>query len=390
MKINRTFTIRLDRQGRGAFEITPEGYLVCEAFATRTGVFDYHDDNGNLIRVLRPPEEVFSDESLASLAMQPVTFLHPNEEIVTTANIRGLQVGVTGEKITHDDEVVKCRVKITDRAIIEYVQALRARGEGVELSCGYRADEEPISGDHPTEGHYDAVQKNIRYNHLAIVAKGRAGEKVKLQLDQKGGSHMFTFIRNALKLDGFTMDAIEAEVPNEAQGVLSRMSAKLDEAVDVIQTQAAKIAGMVKKGDEAQAKIDTLTADNTKINSDMAALSDPSGEKIQAIIAERKALEDVAGTLDIKTDGLADKALKVAVIQKQTPDFKADEKSDDYINARFDAVVDLLDAAQKDGADQGLSRLIADAKQAGSKPKTDHRGDFIKRSQALANGESAT
>ncbi len=383
MKESRTFTIRLDRAD-GAFEITPEGYLVCDAFATRTGVFDYHDADGNLIRELRPPEEVFSDQSLASLAMQPITFLHPGEKIVTTDNIRRLQVGVTGENITHDDEVVKCRVKITDKAVIEYVQDMRARGKGVELSCGYRADLAPISGEHPTEGHYDAVQKNIRYNHVAIVAQGRAGEKIKLQLDQKEANPMFTFIRKALKIDGFSMDAIEEQVPKDAQGVLSRMSAKLDEAVDVIKTQAARIVAMTRKSDEAQAKVDTLEAESAKLKADVEALSDPSGEKIQAIIADRKALEDVAGSLEIKTDGLDNKAVKVAVIQKQAPDFTADGKSDEYINARFDAVVEILDAAKKEGAQNGLATFIADAKK--TETKTDHRAEFIEKSNALFDG----
>ncbi|BBO74408.1 hypothetical protein DSCW_18250 [Desulfosarcina widdelii] len=385
MKTHRLITIRLDRK-TSAFDITPEGYLVCDAFVTRSGVFDYHDDDGKLTRELRPPEAVFADESLATLAMQPITFLHPKEKLVTTENIRGLQVGVTGENITHDGEVVKCRVKITDKAVIQYARDMHARGEGVELSCGYDADVEPIAGEHKTEGHYDAVQKNIRYNHVAIVAKGRAGEKVKLKLDQKEEIPMFTFIRKALKLDGFTMDAIEAEVPKEAQSVLSRLSAKLDEAVDVIKAQAAKLVDMGKKNEAAQAKIDTLEAEQTKLKADVEALSDPAGERVQAIIADRKSLEAVAGKLEIKTDGLDDKAVKVAVIQKQAPDFKADEKSDDYINARFDAVVELLEAAKKDGADQPLARFISDAKESSSAGQVDHRAEFIKKSDALFDG----
>ena len=93
---------------------------------------------------------------------------------------------------------------------------------------------------------------------------------------------------------------------------------------------------LTKKGDEAQAKIDTLTEEVEKLKTDNATLSDPAGEKIQKIIADRKALEETAAKVDVKTDGLSDKDVKVAVIQKQSPEFKSDDRSDDYINARFD------------------------------------------------------
>jgi hypothetical protein len=195
---------------------------------------------------------------------------------------------------------------------------------------------------------------------------------------------MITFARKALKLDHFHMDAIEAEVPAEAKGVLDRLSAKLDEAVEVIRNGAAKIVALTKKADEAQAKVDTLEEEVGKLKADNATLSDPAGEKIQAIIAGRKALEDTAAKVDIKCDGLSDQAVKVAVIKKQSPEFNADGRSDDYINARYDSVVELLDAAEKDNGCAGLAQVIRDAKAAGTQTKVDHRAEFIQKSQELA------
>jgi len=255
----------------------------------------------------------------------------------------------------------------------------------VELSCGYEAQVLPIAGEHPGEGHYDAVQKNIRYNHLSIVPRGRAGDNVKLKLDAKQKEKvMIKFIRKALKLDGFAMDAIEAEVPEQAQSLLERLGQKLDEAVEVIRDRGTRIAELIKKADADQAKIDTLTEQAEKLKTDNAALSDPAGEKIQAVIAGRKALEDVAAKVDIKTDGLTDQAIKVAVIAKQSPEFKADEKSADYIDARFDAVVELLTTAESQNGTAGLAQVIKDAKSAGSQTKVDHRQEFIKKSRELA------
>ena len=63
-------------------EITPEGYMKVPAKVSRIGlqnyrvgeldgVDGYHDDE--IISVFRPPEEVFSDESLASFKDKDVT-----------------------------------------------------------------------------------------------------------------------------------------------------------------------------------------------------------------------------------------------------------------------------------------------------------------------------
>jgi len=381
----RTITIKLDAIRADRYQVTPEGFLTCDANVTRAGVFDYLDDSGHTVRELRSPEEVFAPESLATLSLIPVTFQHPEERRVTVDNNRRLNVGVTGENVTHDDEFVSVTVKIMDKAVVAYVLDRHRQAKDVELSCGYEAEVVPIAGEHASEGHYDAVQKNIRYNHLSIVPRGRAGSQVKLKLDAKQEEKtMFRFIRNALKIDGFHMDAVDAEVPNEAQGILDRLSAKLDEAVEVIRDRAAKIVELTKKADEAQAKVDTLTEEVEKLKTDNAALCDPAGETVQKIIADRKALEETAAKVDVKTDGLSDKAVKVAVIQKQSPEFTAEDRSDDYINARFDSVVELLGTAEQKNGSAGMAQAIKDAKQAGTQAKVDHRAEFIKQSQALA------
>ena len=381
----RNLTIKLDGLRNDRFQITPEGFLTCTAAVTRAGVFDYVDDNGRVVRELRSPEEVFDEASLATLSMIPVTFQHPEERRVTVDNNRQLNVGMTGENVTHDDELVHVPVKLTDKAVVTYVLDQHRQEKDVELSCGYDAQILPISGEHATEGHYDAVQKNIRYNHLSIVLKGRAGSKVKLKLDAKQEEQtMFKFTRGAMKIDGFHMDAIDADVPQEAQGLLSRLSSKLDEVIEVIKDRAAKIVELTKKVDEAQAKADTLTEEMEKLKADNADLSNPAGEKIQKIIADRKAIEETAAKVDVKADGLSDRDLKVAVIKKQSPDFTVGDRSDDYINARYDSVVEMLDTATENNGAAGIAKAIRDASQASAQGKVDHRAEFIKKSTELA------
>ena len=58
---------------------TPQGFLKAPVRATRTGIFIYHDANGNEVRELRPPDEVFATPSMESLIMIPLTNNHPYE-----------------------------------------------------------------------------------------------------------------------------------------------------------------------------------------------------------------------------------------------------------------------------------------------------------------------
>ena len=76
-----------------------------------------------------------------------------------------------------DGSDVRCKVVIHD---IDKVKKTPYR----ELSLGYNLDliEEP--GEWNGEP-YDAIQTNIRINHLAIVESARAGEQAHLNLDGK-------------------------------------------------------------------------------------------------------------------------------------------------------------------------------------------------------------
>ena len=52
----------------------------------------------------------------------------------------------------------------------------------LEISCGYTCDTEEKPGTHPIWGDYDAIQRNILGNHVAIVDQGRAGT-AKVRMD---------------------------------------------------------------------------------------------------------------------------------------------------------------------------------------------------------------
>lgn len=150
---------------------TPEGYLICsDAILARTGKQTYtrdelfHDGDNSEVEVDRTPEEVFSEETLASFENKPLTITHPDED-VTPDNHKELGVGFVRDvrRATRDgQEVMVANIVVTDAEAIEAIES----GELLELSCGYDCD---ISDDeHP-------CQRNIRGNHVALCKQGRAG-----------------------------------------------------------------------------------------------------------------------------------------------------------------------------------------------------------------------
>jgi hypothetical protein len=160
-------------------EVTPQGFLKVPGFATRTGVFTYRDGDGTLRRELRHPDDVFAPESTVTLKNVPVTLEHP-PEMLTPENVKQYMKGYTTDRVEVNRDLLETDLIIADQEAIDAVQSKKAR----ELSCGYYADLVEETGDF-NGAQYDCRQKNVRYNHLAIVKGGRAGPEVRLRMDSK-------------------------------------------------------------------------------------------------------------------------------------------------------------------------------------------------------------
>jgi hypothetical protein len=111
--------------------------------------------------------------------------LHP-EEFVDAENAKDFSTGTIDPEVewetTHADGFVRVR------GTVQRADAVKAIEDGMqELSAGYTAELDMTPGvwtdAEGAEHRYDAIQRNIRYNHLAIVPRGRAGRDVKLRLD---------------------------------------------------------------------------------------------------------------------------------------------------------------------------------------------------------------
>ena len=156
-----------------------DGSEIYRCVVARSGTQDYRaseidPDCGSdeTIRVYRPPEEVLSPEFLASLNGCTITDAHPAEFVDPSNYIwvnRGFVTDAArGPNDADGNVTVVASLHCKDASIIEKIH------NGTrEVSCGYLFqiyDE----GGRPT-------MRELRANHIAIVAKARAGEICSIQ-----------------------------------------------------------------------------------------------------------------------------------------------------------------------------------------------------------------
>lgn len=162
---------------KGKINRDEAGFVNLDVFATRSGIFLYMDSAGRIIREFRSPEEVFAKSSMGTLAKKPVTNNHPSVRFVDSKNARNYQVGWTGDTVARMEDKLFTKATITDETTINDVE----NGK-VEVSCGYTCKHDETPGEWKGQK-YDRAQTDIRYNHLAIVDRGRAGAQVRLLTD---------------------------------------------------------------------------------------------------------------------------------------------------------------------------------------------------------------
>lgn len=329
---------------------TADGYLVATAKSVRTGIQLYAGSEVGVadkavVRVYRPPEEVFADASLQSFTHAPVTVDHPRE-MVTADNWKDLAVGEVSTAAKKDGEWVHLPLILKDAAAIHAVETGKR-----ELSAGYVCSLDFTPGTTPAGEAYDAVQREIKINHLALVDRARAGSQARIGDDavswgaspvitptaDKEGSPMADNLRKVL------VDGLQVETTDAGAAAIDKLTAdkaavqkKLDDATaEHAKAIAAKDADLAKK----DAEIDKLKGQIV------------DGAALDKLVADRAGLVALAGKIakDVKTDGLSDADIRKAVVTAKLGDAAVKDKSADYINARFDILAE--DAAKSDATD---------------------------------------
>ena len=312
----------------GSAVIDSEGYMKDSPIVARTGIYIYYNPDRTIRREYRPPEEVFATHSLASFQGKPITVNHPVGGKVTPDNARSLSIGSIissgyymegnpndGKK----DQFVGCDIVLYAPDDI---------GENRELSLGYRCDLEETPGVTPEGEAYDAIQRNIRINHLAVVKKARAGMKARLNCD---GDEVIADeeLKENDKMSKFNIDGVEYELPELAVGHIQALEARCDAAENSL---VAMKTILQEKEDSLNVAVENADALVLKV--------DEQEEEIEALTKEKETLEN-------HVDGLAEE-LAEAKAESVTASTRIDEMAAELesVRAEVEAVKNERDSVQ--------------------------------------------
>lgn len=321
--------------------ITSDGYMTAQVACARTGIQEYSGrelrlDTDQMIRAWRPESEVFDETSMASYAGKPATDDHPDDS-VNASNWREHGRGNIGTKIVRNGDHVEVPLILMDSDLIEKVQAGKR-----ELSMGYRANFDFTPGITPDGEPYDAVQRNLRMNHIAVVDKGRAGSSVRIGdswstfSDRKPPIENLTMTTKTIVVDGLTVETTDA-----AEKAIVKLQGQISTANDALVTAKAEHETALST---AQATHDTalaakdaeLAAKDTKI----AELEKQviTGDALDALVADRAELmgKAKAFTKDADLSGKTKTQIKAMAVDSARGENFTEGKSEAYIDAAFD------------------------------------------------------
>lgn len=351
----------------------PDGRLVADAIITRTGVFEYRLPDGSVRREYRPPSEVFKADSMASFTLAPVTDDHP-PELIDSTNATRYTRGSTGESVRRAGDNLVIPVAVFDAELIRKMENGKR-----DVSCGYEVDLDESPGMTPGGERYDAVQRNIRGNHVAIVSVGRAGTaRVRMDAGYQtvagAASHNKEGAARPGRVappvtpcyKGQTMSAKDSHKDLDTAQLLERLDAAekraedLQQRLDAAERRAAEAEGRLESTTErlttAEAKLDAaedpeIFRDQIRaleiklVESEQARQDALDPERMREAVRERVGMEaaarEVLGDKEaVKFDGMSDRDLMTRVVEKLHGVSIDAEKSIEFVRGRFDAAVE--------------------------------------------------
>lgn len=298
---------RLDSIPLTSAYFTSEGYLRDSPIVTTCGIFEYQNDDGSIHRELRLPEDVFSEDSLKTYRGKPIIVTHDAGE-VTKDNVHQEIIGTMLSDGFRDGDNVRADIVIHDSDQLK--SGLR------ELSLGYECELEEKPGT--WEGKpYDAIQHNIRINHLALVEEARAGHEARLNLDgktKKGGKS---------NMKKFNFDSVAGALTPE----------QLQAAVEMYMAANPGIAEVLDSEGEAQEDpIDKIRANADRRDADMSTVGAEEiptmHEEIKTLLSE---IDKLNGANDMTADGEGAEGTEEAKTdseETEETEIKADEEEE--------------------------------------------------------------
>lgn len=355
-----TRVVRLDSLPLNQTYFTEEGYLVDRPILTSTGIFEYTNPDGTIRRELRLPEEVFKEESLQSYKGKPIIITH-DAGLITKDNVHKNAVGTILSEGYRSGNDVRAEIIIHD------TDEMKSAGLK-ELSLGYNLDLDETPGEWNGQP-YDAVQRNIVINHLALVLEARAGEQARLNIDSRD--------RKTKGAKSMSANPKTKKKARRADGVMSP-----EDLAQAIAAYKARRAERLAAKAQADQEGDTVPVADPKPAEGVAAVADGDDDTVIAASGQADG-DDIADQVQMvkdrrdrrdEGDEPADKEAAMGVIAQQDGDMDILFDIIDTLLAErdFDSACDT-DGKNCDG-DEGTAPAPAAAVPAKAKEDGDDEG----------------
>lgn len=249
---------------------------------SKVGVFPYagHQvdptlDPDKIYNVYRPAEELMSQDCIDSFKLLPWVDEHAMlgaaDQGFLPAERKGIH-GIVGEQVFFEDNYLKANLKVFSEDMADAIE-----NEKKELSIGYRCIYDLTPGVY-NGVQYDAVQRNIRGNHLALVREGRAGPDVavldyfKFTLDSKELKKMGENKNTEMKQEA-------GAVKDEGSLSLESLNSKLESLIEVV----SKLTAQETK-DESETAAEVKTEEKKEVKDEEAEAVKQEKESMDAKI----------------------------------------------------------------------------------------------------------
>lgn len=297
------------------FHETTEGYLTGRLCVTGAGVYRYLDDNNKFVGRLRSVAQVKA--ATDSLNCKPITLQHPNQP-VTIDNVSKLSVGMSSNDASFDGLDNFVTITVTDKKAIEAIK----NGEVKAISCGYKCSVVDNAGVWHGSKH-EQEQRDIVYNHIALVREGRAGDQVRFCVgDSAEAEEIFNIV-----LEDTEGNADEPDKETEIKD--SNNNKQQEQSMKTIQLDGVDY--------QAEEKV------------------------IETLLAAQNDAAEKLGEIQTLLDGVSELEAKVADLEEKIAQAN-DEIDESVIDAAVNAKIAIMDAARAAGIECSAEDDVSDLK----------------------------
>ena len=399
-----------------SWDIDHAGFLRCKTSVLKSCVLSYAPNEitdkempaplrlRDKVMLLVPPEELAKDSALASLEGRPVSVDHYWQSTLGTndvGSVAGKPIYDAESKVLFADILIKDPVAI-QRITADKDDALKL----VEQSAAYLMKIDWTPGVTEDGESYDGIQRNIQYNHVALVGEGegRAGRDVRI-LNKRGKEMALDNEFTQMKLSGQTVRVMNADVEKveKVQNEMDEKNKTISELVDPKKLEELSESLKTSRDEVAakNAEIDGKVGEITELQAKLDELRDPAEQEkaLNKVMNERENAQRVYNSLKGNVDSkdlqeASDKAktlqgndLRCHVVDssralnKRTPLSEDELANPDLVNGMFMTMLDMSDSTPvKNVAGADMTRAMNSDKDV--KPELDMSSLHSEENQA--------